>query len=173
MKDGLEEAQNVYLPGNIRLLRKLKKLSQQKLAEHLGLKRNNIATYESGIVEPNAQNFLKIARFFNIPPRQLLFKDLSGHNRWMAGGDENPDLEEKKKEELLLYNALIKRTQDIQTILDGLNAFHQMKVQDAGNFHRETEPGHAEQADLARALKALEELTEINWQFIREMQKDS
>ena len=54
-------------------------MSQQKLAEQLGLKRNNIASYEAGIVEPKAINFLKLAIFFEASPSELFGKDLTAN----------------------------------------------------------------------------------------------
>jgi transcriptional regulator with XRE-family HTH domain len=64
---------------NLKSLRRARGLSQQKLAQEVGLKRSNIASYETGTVEPNAANFLRIAYFFDADPALLLELELSDH----------------------------------------------------------------------------------------------
>ncbi|MFK7933534.1 MAG: helix-turn-helix transcriptional regulator [Saprospiraceae bacterium] len=56
---------------NVRLLRKYLGLSQQKLADRLQLKRNQIAAYEAGITEPSAQQLIQLAVFFKISTHDL------------------------------------------------------------------------------------------------------
>lgn len=57
---------------NVKFLRRLKGLSQTEFASKVGLTRNNIASYESGMVEPNTANFLKMAQFFQVNPQDML-----------------------------------------------------------------------------------------------------
>ncbi len=75
---------------NIKFLRKNYGLSQRELAERLGLKRNNIASYEAGIVEPRAITFVAIARFFEVDPVILLSKLLSNNSSTLAPPSESP-----------------------------------------------------------------------------------
>ena len=65
----------IYLPQNIRFLRKRHQLSQEELATKVGLNRGNIASYEKGTAEPKLCNLLKIANLFKIS-----LKDLTGRN---------------------------------------------------------------------------------------------
>lgn len=69
------EAAN-FLAKNIRYLRKERKLSQQKLAAVLSVKRSNIAAYETKNVEPRLQLISKIANYFNIDLAELICADL-------------------------------------------------------------------------------------------------
>ena len=71
---------------NLRYLRKSRNLSQRELAENLGLKRNNVASYEAGIVEPRALTFVRIARYFRISPLALLTEDLAAAAAASPGG---------------------------------------------------------------------------------------
>ncbi|HDR4393047.1 TPA: helix-turn-helix transcriptional regulator [Bacillus cereus] len=52
---------------NLRLLRKLKGLSQEELGQHLNLSRNQINNYENAMFEPNMDAILQISSFFNVP----------------------------------------------------------------------------------------------------------
>lgn len=55
-----------FLTTNLRYLRKSKQLSQQELANQLGISRSNVAAYERGNAEPNAQRLMKMANYFDI-----------------------------------------------------------------------------------------------------------
>ncbi len=164
--------ESIFLGNNIKLLRKARKLSQQKLGDFIGIKRNNIATYESGIVEPSTAVFLQLSRFFNIPPRQLLFTDLSKHVRFLEEQNKHNLPDEDSFKDVELMHKLLRRTTDMQIIMEGLKTFYKLKSQDISNASSAgTSVGN--EIDLKRSLQILTELTELNWQFIREMQKEN
>lgn len=50
----------------IKILRKFLNLTQQKFADKLGLKRQTIAAYEIGTIEPSDSTLLLICREFNV-----------------------------------------------------------------------------------------------------------
>ena len=56
-------------------LRKSKNLTQENLAEILGIKRENISKWENEVSEPNRENLLKIADYFNVSIDFLLGRD--------------------------------------------------------------------------------------------------
>jgi transcriptional regulator with XRE-family HTH domain len=169
MSDKTKDTPPIFLPGNVRLLRKMKRLSQQKLADQLGLKRNNIATYEAGIVEPNARNFLRMVRFFHVPAHHLLFTDLSTYPRFQLEQKEGRS-EEKRKQDIELFQQLMQQSHEVQTALEGFKAFYKMQVE------QEKKVGSDQQSslkvDLSNTLSALEELLEANWNFVNAIQKD-
>jgi transcriptional regulator with XRE-family HTH domain len=66
-----------FFSENLIFLRKIKDLNQSETAIALSLKRNTISNYETGHSEPNIDNILKIASFFNINAQELLNVDLS------------------------------------------------------------------------------------------------
>ena len=49
----------------LKLLREEKRISQQKLAEHIGTNQQNIHRYEHGFYEPDIGTLILIANFFN------------------------------------------------------------------------------------------------------------
>lgn len=59
----------------IKILRKHLGLTQQKFADRLGLKRQTIASYEIGNIEPSASTLLLICKEFNINEQWLRFGD--------------------------------------------------------------------------------------------------
>lgn len=66
-----------YLAGNLRFLRKSRKMSQEELAVQIGLNRGNIASYENGSAEPKIGNLLRMAEFFGISLIDLAQRDLT------------------------------------------------------------------------------------------------
>lgn len=67
----------MYLPKNIRYLRKELGLTQSGLAERLGLKRPVVGAYEEGRAEPRLQTLQMMGEFFGFSIDQLLNTDLS------------------------------------------------------------------------------------------------
>lgn len=65
------------LSKNIKYLRNLKKLSQEALAEELGVHRSRITSHEANRTEPNVEMILALSDFFKVPVDILLRHDLS------------------------------------------------------------------------------------------------
>lgn len=65
----------MYLANNIRHLRTLHKLTQEQLAQQLGLSARTISTYEQGS-EPRLETLLKLSKAFGIALADLLETDL-------------------------------------------------------------------------------------------------
>jgi transcriptional regulator with XRE-family HTH domain len=66
----------IQIAANLKFLRKRKRLSQQNLADTIGVKRTSYGAYELGIAEPTLASLLKISRFFSIPVDYLLSVEL-------------------------------------------------------------------------------------------------
>ncbi len=62
---------------NLKFLRKNKKVSQEELANELGLTRSSYSGYENDVAEPNVQNLLKFSQYYGIPVDVIIKKDLS------------------------------------------------------------------------------------------------
>ena len=56
-------------------LRKDKNLTQEQLAEILGISRENISRWENGVTEPSRENLIKFADLFNVTLDYLLNRD--------------------------------------------------------------------------------------------------
>lgn len=66
-----------FVSNNLKYLRKKHKLSQCDLADRIGLKRGNIASYEKSIAEPKISNIVKLANFFQVGLTDFIASDMS------------------------------------------------------------------------------------------------
>ncbi len=57
------------------------KVSQQRLADELGIKKSTLAAYELGRAEPSFEDLIRLATFFDIPIDGFLRKDLRNDTR--------------------------------------------------------------------------------------------
>jgi transcriptional regulator with XRE-family HTH domain len=67
----------MYLGGNLKELRKRRKLSQEEVSQRLGFKRSSYSGYENGASEPNIENLILLADFFRISLDKVIRVDLS------------------------------------------------------------------------------------------------
>ncbi len=65
------------LATNMRHMRKRLGLSQEDLAQQVGLNRGNIASYEKGTAEPKLCNLLKFSQLFGVSIHDLTKRDMS------------------------------------------------------------------------------------------------
>ncbi|HNR85198.1 MAG TPA: helix-turn-helix domain-containing protein [Taishania sp.] len=61
--------------NNLKLLRKRKKLSQEEIANALGLTRSSYSGYENGVAQPNIDNLIAFSEYHTIPIDELVKKD--------------------------------------------------------------------------------------------------
>jgi len=64
------------IQANIKHLRSLKKLSQERFADDLGWTRSVVGSYEEGRSEPPIERLIDLSNYFNIPIDILVRKDL-------------------------------------------------------------------------------------------------
>ena len=62
----------VKIPIRLKELRKLRKMTQQRLAIELNMNQNTISRYESGEREADYQTLIRFADFFNVSIDYLL-----------------------------------------------------------------------------------------------------
>ncbi len=67
----------MYLGGNLKLLRKLKKKSQEDVSKELGLTRSTYSGYENGVAEPGIETLVGISNYYLLPLDDLIKKDFS------------------------------------------------------------------------------------------------
>lgn len=83
---------------NLKKLRKRLELTQQEFANCIGVKRNTVATYETGKSNPSDAAVTLICRTFNVNEEWL---------RTGAGGDENMFVKLSEDEELAMYTQML------------------------------------------------------------------
>src|SRR6478735_7755008 len=62
---------------NIRYIRKQKSLTQEQLAERIGIKRSLLGAYEEGRAEPSLTTIITIAKVLEVPVESLIADDLT------------------------------------------------------------------------------------------------
>ena len=60
------------LAENIRKYRKEKNMSQDELAEKLGVSRQSISLWENGQTQPTIENIIALAKIFNVSTDAIL-----------------------------------------------------------------------------------------------------
>ncbi|MCP4988197.1 MAG: helix-turn-helix transcriptional regulator [Colwellia sp.] len=68
---------NEELDNNIAKLRSKQKISQQDLADAIGVSRKTISTVETGRFTPSVVIALKMARYFEVPVEKIFELELS------------------------------------------------------------------------------------------------
>jgi transcriptional regulator with XRE-family HTH domain len=79
------------LANNLRYLRKQNQLTQEQLAQKLGIKRALIGAYEEGRAEPKLLTLQHLCQFFKVRMDQLVLRDLTTKN-----ADAETDVEGRK-----------------------------------------------------------------------------
>ena len=112
-----------FLSSNIKFLRKQRKLSQQQLADDLGVKRSNIAAYETKNVEPRLALINEMAMYFSVPLEDLVITDLkAAHLNGGANGFRtDKGLPANSVDEIAQLSSKIHR------MLDGFKVFYEFK----------------------------------------------
>lgn len=137
------------ISNNIKYLRTEKGLSQTAMAEAVGLKRGNIASYEKELAQPSIENLVKIADYFGIDIHQIVNDDLQYLSKKIKH-DKNPfkifeeyfpvqGLKDRVNALKGNHNAedkvkrLRDQNKDIQKMVDGFRAFHKMRMDSSEN----------------------------------------
>lgn len=103
----------IYLHQNIRCLRKHLSISQEELANRVGLNRGNIASYENGSAEPKICNLLKMANLFAVSLTDLTQKDLSQVDLSSYRSGNNQPIGTAEKQLIEDFDAKAAQLQDV------------------------------------------------------------
>lgn len=120
------------LSENLKTIRKLKKLTQDNVAEHLNVKRQTYSAYERGVSIPDATTLNKLAKYFNVTTDYLL----NNHSN-LTSESTNPEninqnnLSNKDaalflQEELSKIDIDIEDGKELETILRFINSNKEM-----------------------------------------------
>jgi transcriptional regulator with XRE-family HTH domain len=87
------------LPGNLLILRESADLKQADIQNKLGIVRNTWSNWENGKTEPDIDNLLKIARFFNMEVGRMITENLANEDGLVVTIREpEPDVKESDQE---------------------------------------------------------------------------
>lgn len=160
------------LSHNIKYLRKKFKLSQDALAKELGIKRSNIAAYESKNVEPRLKIILELSKIFNVSVQTLIETRIENDSDIDAPGFVSPSdinissgpYNLKNRENL---DEFIEKSIKIRNVLEGFKSFYNFKKDQIQNI---TEEDRKLQFDIENFLQLMEHLLNYNESVIKTMQ---
>lgn len=131
--DSQQSNSKIYLSDNIRFLRKQKDLSQEELANKVGLNRGNIASYEKGTAEPKLCNLLSLSKFFEVTLLDLTQRDLQNFGSVPVSPNGTAISEEEKP----MLDEYLTRAGELNEVLDGLNCYHCYKKKSFDDMPKE------------------------------------
>ena len=114
------------LSTNLRCLRRRLGLSQEELAQRVGLNRGNIASYEVGSAEPKLSNLLKISHALGVGINDLTEADLSCDLRYRRAYTSYLRLNNEERNTLEDFQS---RTEQFADVLEGLCRCQQFMMQ--------------------------------------------
>lgn len=169
------DAQN-YLSKNIRYLRKSKKWSQEELALKLGIKRSNIAAYESKNVEPRLGLILQMAKLFNVNMAELIRVNIEEE-----GGIQEPfEVKDSAKEEIAfgrginenvspeVLDEFVERSLSIRKMLEGFKIFYRFKKEAA----TENSESDTSSVDIDNFIHLIDHMLDLNESLIDALGKN-
>ncbi len=151
---------------NLKFLRRLQGKSQLALANEIGMKRNNVASYESGAAEPSTKNLLKFCEIFNVDPRLILEAPLS-ESPFKMVVDVEPIHTPESAMLVDELDALIQKTNDTTLILEGFETFREIE---SGGLTSDQVEDMTYLRDNIKEL--LRQLINTNWKLIQGIYPD-
>jgi len=152
-----------YFGANLKLLRRLSGLSQTELATVMHLTRNKIASYESGLVEPKANLFLEVSKFFKVEPKEILSTVFTNH-LVESMRISTKDVDGPKNQAIYAIEGFIEKTNEMTKIMNAYKTMVELKAP--------TENKNSTK-QLNRAFEELLELFQMllehNWVLINQM----
>lgn len=88
-------------------LRKQFGLSQEELADKLGISRQTLYCWELGTIQPDSANLLELSKFYGVTVEYLLHDDLNIDSERVEVTEKPREMMSKKKIKLLLLIAFV------------------------------------------------------------------
>ncbi|MEL6668811.1 MAG: helix-turn-helix transcriptional regulator [Bacteroidota bacterium] len=112
-----------FIASNIKLLRKRAGLSQQELAERVGLNRSNITSYETGTAEPKICKLLSISKLLGVTSRDLTRMDLSKPGQLEKAWDRLIAEERADKDRIAIALQTLEELEEVAQSITKLHSF--------------------------------------------------
>ncbi len=170
-----------HIASNIKFLRTLSSLSQEQLAERIGLNRGNITSYERGIAKPSIDSLQKIADCFNVDLLSLIQKDLSTNmdsnqiKQLYAKNNQTKPQEQSAK--LKMHNSsgltslngqATNGAVDFEQMLKGLRDINDFQVQMQQSFYQDI---HSIAQQLQQLTFTMENLVKVSQEILKEVKQ--
>jgi transcriptional regulator with XRE-family HTH domain len=114
------------LSSNIKHLRKQQSLSQEELANLLGLNRGNIASYEKGTAEPKICNLINLSNYYKVSVVDLITMDL--RCPVTLGNARSNYQYELKEEDKVVLQKFMEQAEELKTVMESVQICHKFKM---------------------------------------------
>jgi len=114
-----------FLQQNLRHLRKRLDMSQEQLAEKIGLNRGNIASYENASAEPKFCNLMRLSNFFGVSILDFTQSDLSEESALEKAIQAHANPYNSERETII---AFMNRSDEIQEVFESIRKCHEFKT---------------------------------------------
>ena len=132
MTDFANISTKVFLSENLRALRKRLNMSQEELAEKIGLNRGNIASYEAGSAEPKICNLVKLANLFKVSVFDLIHHHLQEEDNFLQAQHRHQNGSPVAALHAMEHYA--KEAEDFDKAIQGLQCLFRLKLKNAGSL---------------------------------------
>jgi len=126
------------LASNIRHLRKQLSISQEELANRLGLNRGNIASYEKGTAEPKICNLMNLAHYYKVSVTDLIATDLHCPIALKTARDNYKY--ELKKEDKEILEKFVEQAEELKTVIHSVKVCHKYQLKTVQELPTELQP---------------------------------
>ena len=140
------------LANNLRCMRKRLGLSQDELAQRVGLNRGNIASYEKGSAEPKLCNLLRLSHFLGVSIHDLTRSDLSCERRYKQAYASYLRLNNEETAELQDFE---RATAELREVYDGIAKCHAFARRQAGELSSDARVIDAQYTQLQQVTAEL------------------
>lgn len=150
-----------FVSTNIKFLRKQHRLSQCELADRIGLKRGNIASYEKSIAEPKITNLTKLAHFFQVSVSDFVISDLSNGTPIKEISSNN--------EPILIQDEFEKikaQASEFESMIKGMHCYHSFTMK---KINEHTEDVQTLSNEVERLLNVAKSLMESHKYLIHKI----
>lgn len=162
-----------FFAANLRYLRKVNGMSQQFLAKSLGVKRSNVAAYETKNVEPRLDLIIKMAQLFSVSVSEIICVDLGiiNGNGHLAGSEHLPVKIPSKSPHSQVVARLKDRALETNTMLEGLKLFYEHKQRIKANGTVDVPLDHSSTDDVENFLIFIKQMLVYNGQVTQACQQ--
>lgn len=150
-----------HFGANLKHLRTLDGSTQKGLAEAVGITRNKVATYEYGVVEPNAATLLRICDYFGVSVASMLSSRLD--KDYIKGEVEQPDPDIVRGVLYQQIEAYITHNARLTKVVEGYRTLQSLK-QTHGTLSHESQISSTN--DIVQVLSSL---LSSNWEWIESL----
>ncbi|MCB2220416.1 MAG: helix-turn-helix domain-containing protein [Bacteroidetes bacterium] len=174
-----------HFAQNLKFLRLEKKLSQDALAQKIGMNRGNIASYEKGTAEPSLKNLLKITQYFNVNLNAFLEGNFENQHEFLHHVSQEDQIRingdavsetlwaDTFREKMMINKHSLeefrKRSDEMSMILEGFRQFHKFKMESGKPISDDV---RKMAMDYEKLLEVLEDVLKTNKNIIHILEQN-